>query len=102
MSRTDTNYYLVPSPVGWWAYSTGLTPCISTSVFDPSCDFCVMVQLLPCMYYHPASRLEDEYTQRRFKREPISLTLAMLMGVGLTAGVGTGAAALIEGRQGIL
>ena len=60
-----------------------------------------MVQLLPRMYYHPASRLEDEYTQGRFKREPVSLTLAMLVGVGLTAGVGTGAAALIEGRQGI-
>ena len=51
------------------------------------------------MYYHPASRLEDEYTQGRFKREPVSLTLAMLMGVGLTAEVGTGAAALTEGRQ---
>ena len=51
------------------------------------------------MYYHPASRLEDEYTQGRFKREPVSLTLAMLMGVGLTVGVGTGAAALTEGRQ---
>ena len=34
-------------------------------------------------------------------REPVSLTLAMLMGVGLTAGVGMGVAALIEGRQGI-
>ena len=53
------------------------------------------------MYYHPASRIEDEYTQGRFKREPVSLTLAMLMGVGLTAGVGMGVAALIEGRQGI-
>lgn len=39
VSRTDTNYYLVPSPAGWWACSTGLTPCISTSVFDPSRDF---------------------------------------------------------------
>jgi hypothetical protein len=51
------------------------------------------------VYYHPASRIEDEYTQGRFKREPVSLTLAMLMGVGLTAEVGTGAAALTEGRQ---
>ena len=60
-----------------------------------------MVQLLPHMYYHPASHLEDEYTQGTFKREPVSLTQAMLMGLGLTAGVGTGASALIEGRQGI-
>jgi hypothetical protein len=51
------------------------------------------------VYYHTASHLEDEYTQGTFKREPVSLTLAMLMGVGLTAEVGTGAAALTEGRQ---
>ena len=60
-----------------------------------------MVQLLPRVYYYPASRLEDEYTNKRLKREPVSLTLAILMGVGLTVGVGTGAAALIDGRQGI-
>ena len=53
------------------------------------------------MYYYPASRLEDEYTNKRLKREPVSLTLAMLMGVGLTVGVGMGVTALIEGRQGI-
>ena len=80
MSRTDVNYYLVPSPVGWWACNTGLTPCISTSVFDPSHDFCVMVQLLSPVYYNSASCLEDEYTSGRLKREPVSLTLAMLMG----------------------
>ncbi|EDL23500.1 mCG147803 [Mus musculus] len=101
VSRTNTSYYLVPYPVGWWACNTGLTPCVSTSVFDPSRDFCVMVQLLPRMYYYPASRLEDVYISKRLKRDPGSITLAMLMGVGLTAGVGMGVAALIEGRQGI-
>ena len=53
------------------------------------------------MYYYPASCLEDKYTNKRLKREPVSLTLAMLMGVGLTVGVGMGVTALIEGRQGI-
>jgi hypothetical protein len=53
------------------------------------------------MYYYPASRLEDVYISKRLKRDPGSITLAMLMGVGLTAGVGMGVAALIEGRQGI-
>ena len=60
-----------------------------------------MVQLLPHMYYYPASCLEDEHISKRLKRDLVSITLAMLMGVGLTAGVGMSAAALIEGRQGI-
>ena len=51
------------------------------------------------MYYYPASCLEDKYTNKRLKREPVSLTLAMLMGVGLMVGVGMGVTALIEGRQ---
>ena len=72
--------------------------CINC-VFDPSRDFCVMVQLLPRMYYYPASRLEDVYISKRLKRDPGSITLAMLMGVGLMVGVGMGVTALIEGRQ---
>lgn len=35
-------------------------------------------------------------------REPISLTLAVLLGLGVTAGVGTGAAALVTQHQGFL
>lgn len=100
IARTDDSYYLVPSPVGRWACNTGLTPCLSTNVFDPSRDFCVMIQLLPRVYYHPAFRLEDEYFSRRFKREPVSITLAMLLGTGLAVGVGTGVTALVEDRQG--
>lgn len=60
-----------------------------------------MVQLLPRVYYYPANHLEDEYTTHRLKREPVTLTLAMLMGVDIMVGVGTGVTALIEGRQGI-
>ena len=37
----------------------------------------------------------------RFKREPITLTLATFMSIGMAVGVGTGVSALIEGRQGI-
>lgn len=101
VSRTEANYYLVPSPVGWWACNTGLTPCVSTKVFNSSHDFCVMIQLLPRVYYHPASSLEESYAGRRSKREPITLTLAAFMGIGMAVGVGTGVSALIEGRQGI-
>lgn len=101
VSRIEANYYLVPSPVGWWACNTGLTPCVSTKVFNSSHDFCVMIQLLPRVYYHPASSLEESYAGRRSKREPITLTLAAFMGIGMAVRVGTGVSALIEGRQGI-
>lgn len=58
-----------------------------------------MVQLLPRVYYHPALHLKEEYT-KRFKREPVSITLTMLLGAGLAVGVGTGVTALLESRQG--
>ena len=45
VSRTDTSYHLVPSPVGWWACNTGLTHRISTNVFEPSRDFCESLAL---------------------------------------------------------
>ena len=35
----------------------------------------------------------------RFRREPISLTLAVILGLGVAAGVGTGTAALIQAPQ---
>ena len=35
------------------------------------------------------------------QKEPITLTLAVFMGIGMAVGVGTGVSALIEGRQGI-
>lgn len=93
IAKTDSSHYLVPNPVGWWACNTGLTPCVSTSFFNSSYDFCVMIQLIPRVHYQPGDSLEEEYTNTRFKREPITLTLALLMGAGI--------AALVEGRQGI-
>ena len=101
VAKTETNYYLVPFPVGWWACNSGLTPCVSTKVFESSHDFCVMIQLLPRVYYHSASSLEETYADTRFKREPVTLTLATFLGIGMAVGVGIGVSALIEGRQGI-
>jgi hypothetical protein len=60
-----------------------------------------MIQLLPHVYYHPASSLEESYAGRWSKGEPITLTLAAFMGIGMAVVVGTGVSALIEGRQGI-
>lgn len=69
-----------------------------TSVFDDTKDYCVLVQMVPRVFYHPANMLEDEFDKHptRFQREPISLTLAVILGLGVAAGVGTGTAALIQ------
>lgn len=45
--------------------------------------------------------LEDEFDKHPtcFRRKPISLTLAVILGLGVAAGVGTGTAALIQAPQ---
>lgn len=102
-SRTAATHYLVPGPNRWWACSTGLTPCVSTSVFWPTIDFCVLIQLIPRIYYHAVDNFEDEFDliPKRYKREPVSLSLAILLGAGIAAEIGTGAAALATGQQGL-
>lgn len=101
---TTQNYYLVPPNGTWWACITGLTPRVATRVFNNSRDYCILIQLLPKIIYHDAPGFEDLFDRRvtRYRREPISLTLAVLLGLGVTAGVGTGAAALVTQHQGFL
>ncbi|CAD7692976.1 unnamed protein product [Nyctereutes procyonoides] len=93
-----TDSYLEPQSGTWWACNKGLTPCVSAKVLNSSNDFCVMVQIIPRVFYHPAETLENQYDKHptRFQREPVSLTLAVMLGLGVAAGVGTGAAALIQ------
>lgn len=56
-----------------------------------------MVQLVPRVIYHDDSSFIDEFDHRtRYKREPVTLTLAVLLGLGVAAGVGTGVAALVQ------
>jgi hypothetical protein len=54
---SDKDLYLAPPSDTVWACNTGLTPCISTSVFNASRDFCVLVQLVPRVIYHEDSFL---------------------------------------------
>lgn len=97
MEKNGTNYYLNPGIDKWWACNTGLTPCISTAVFNETNDYCVLIQLVPRVLYHPTNTLEDIYDGRiRHKREPVTLTLAVLLGLGVAAGVGTGTTALVQ------
>nr|AAC80265.1 envelope protein [Gibbon ape leukemia virus] len=99
INSSKNHQYLLPSNHSWWACSTGLTPCLSTSVFNQSKDFCVQVQLIPRIYYHSEETLLQAYDKSppRFKREPASLTLAVFLGLGIAAGIGTGSTALIKG-----
>ncbi|CAK7301168.1 Envelope glycoprotein [Vulpes lagopus] len=96
-----TDSYLVPQLGTWWTCNKGLTPCVSAQVLNDSEDFCVMVQIMPRVFYHPAETLKNQYDRHptRFQREPVSLTLAVMLGLGVATGVGTGAAALIQGSR---
>lgn len=99
VNSSRDHQYLLPFNHSWWACSTGLTPCLSTSVFNQSKDFCIQIQLIPRIYYHPEGTLLQAYdsSHPRFRREPVSLTLAVLLGLGIAAGIGTGSTALIKG-----
>ena len=95
------NYYLLPPNNTWWACNTRLTPCISAAVMDLTQDFCVLTQVMPRILYHSEEALLDALEDRhRQKREPVSMTLALLLSLGgASVGVGTGTAALIQGNQ---
>uniref|UniRef100_A0A673U312 Envelope protein n=1 Tax=Suricata suricatta TaxID=37032 RepID=A0A673U312_SURSU len=95
----NNNKYLVPHS-GWWACNTGLTPCVS-SAFNQSRDYCIMVQILPKITYYKASSFEDMFRTHShlYKREPVSVTLAVLLSLGVVAGIGTSTTALVHGSQ---
>ncbi|VTJ58232.1 Hypothetical predicted protein [Marmota monax] len=60
-----------------------------------------MVQMFPRVLYHDAGSFEDQIGGHttRFRWEPVSLTLAILLGIGVAAEVGTGTTALVHGTQ---
>lgn len=95
------NKYLASDAGTWWACDTGLTPCVSTAIFNNSHHFCVMVRLFPRVLYHGADSFEDraEGQVTRFRREPLSLTLAVLLGARTAVGIGVRTTALIQGTS---
>ena len=96
-----TTEYLVPPQENWWAGSTGLAPCIHGQVLNDSKDFCVLVLLVPQLFYHSNDKLllKLEKASPWSKREPVSaLTLTVLLGLG-AAGAGTGISFLIVQNQ---
>ena len=50
-SISSLDYHLPPQD-GWWACSTGLTPCFHGQILNQTKSFCVLVQLLPKIIYH--------------------------------------------------
>lgn len=93
------NYYLAGPDHTVWACNTGLTPCISGNHWSQTSEFCVLVEVWPRITYHEPGYLYDHLGQKaRFPREPVTLTLAILLGGltvgGIGAGIGTGVAAL--------
>ena len=93
--------HLVPPQENCWAYSMGLAPCIHRQVLNDSKDFCVLVLLVPQLFYHSNDKLllKLEKASPWSKREPVSaLTLTVLLGLG-AAGAGTGISSLIVQNQ---
>lgn len=98
------SYYLTGPNGTYWACNSGLTPCVSAQALNSASDYCVLIELWPKIVYH-----EPEYIYSHFegmtrpRREPMSLTLALLLGGltvgGIAAGVGTGVTALMETSQ---
>ena len=53
-------------------------------MFNDIRDYCILVQLVPRVIYHPSETFVDEFDRRltRLRREPVTMTLAVLLGVG--------------------
>ena len=100
INSTVTNKYRVPPQDNWWACSTGLAPCVHRQVLNNSKDFCVLVLLVPRLFYHSNNKILPKLeASHRSKREPVSaLTLTALLGLG-AARAGTGISSLIMQNQ---
>nr|AAA43050.1 glycoprotein gp70 [Feline leukemia virus] len=101
--RAAPRYLAAPNGT-YWACNTGLTPCISMAVLNLTSDFCVLIELWPRVTYHQPEYVYTHFAKAgRFRREPISLTVALMLGGltvgGIAAGVGTGTKALLETAQ---
>ncbi|XP_040592592.1 MLV-related proviral Env polyprotein-like, partial [Mesocricetus auratus] len=101
VSVPPSNSYLTSPNGTYWACNTGLTPCVSVLVLNITADYCVLVQLWPHITYHSSETVLGYFENRyRFRREPVSITLALLLGVGgIAAGIGTGTTALLRSNQ---
>ena len=68
---SNSGQYLVPPLDTVWACNTGLTPCVSTSVFNTSKDYCILVQLVPRLLHHDDSSFVNEFDHRVHHKSPL-------------------------------
>lgn len=86
----------MPPEGTYWACNTGLTPCVFANSFKISEDFCVLIQLWPTVKYYSDDVFLAQLSHR-IKREPLTMTIAALIGIGgVAAGVATGTTALLQ------
>ncbi|XP_055469815.1 phosphatidylcholine:ceramide cholinephosphotransferase 1 isoform X1 [Psammomys obesus] len=103
---TGLSGYLIPPTNGWWACATGITTCVSTQVLVNSSDYCVLVQVIPRVTYHP---YEEPFQYWDSVGEPLirtkrdlGISLAIMLGIGLgTAGTAAGGSAIALRHSGL-
>ncbi|XP_062045886.1 MLV-related proviral Env polyprotein-like [Lepus europaeus] len=97
-------YYLTGPDGLYWACNTGLTPCLAGQAHNQTHEWCVMIEIWPRVTLHSSEEVYQHYEGNlRFRREPVSITLALILG-GLTVGgigigIGTGTTALHKTNQ---
>lgn len=94
---TPGDYYLMALNGTFWACNTGLTPCISAQIWNQTKEYCILVQLWPRITYHDSETIYKFFEgTNRYQREPITMTLAVLLGTGgIIVRIGTGTQALL-------
>lgn len=100
-TNVSSSGFLLPPVDGWWACSSGVTPCVNLQVLSDTGDFCVLVQLVPRLIYHPYEELLSHWDKDsvRTKRE-VGVSLSILLGLGLhAAGAAAGTSALAVQHQ---
>uniref|UniRef100_A0A8D0KY05 Envelope glycoprotein n=1 Tax=Strix occidentalis caurina TaxID=311401 RepID=A0A8D0KY05_STROC len=99
------NKWAIPREGGWWICSkTGLTPCLSLTMFNENKEFCIQITVMPWILYHPKETVFKYWNNNNLrirKREPLTaLTIATLIGLG-TAGAATGITSLVQQHKGL-
>lgn len=82
----------------WWACTSGITTCLHSSVLNQTNDFCVLVQLVPHLYYRTNQEMEarlSTWTRPKCEFGTAAVVLTTLLGIGTAAATGVGTSALV-------
>ncbi|XP_039703508.1 endogenous retrovirus group S71 member 1 Env polyprotein-like [Pteropus medius] len=94
VNSTSNNYLAAPKGT-WFACNTGLTPCINLNYWRENAGFCVLVHVIPQVYFYSGERGREyfQYLGAGVKRAPILVPL--LVGIGVAGSTAVGTAALV-------